>query len=334
MYRIRSLIIIPLFISITTYGVTNRAFSFLEAPISSRLNALGGSNVAINDGDLSMGFCNPALLDDTTHNVLQFNYCRYTSWVNMGSALYGYNFNRRNYFAVGFHFISYGKMDYMDETGNPTGGTFSATDMVISALYTRPLNQCFTIGVALKPIYSVYEHYHSFVLGIDVGGHFQTRDSCFHLGLTFKNIGWQLKRFYEGASLQKLPFNIELAFAYKFKNAPFRLGMTYHDLQHWNLDYDIDALTSSRIKWGDMFFRHTIFFVDVLPRNERFYLTLSYNHRRNRELHSTSRSLVGFALGAGVRVKQCRIDASISQLTKCNMTFQVGVSISLRELLR
>ena len=46
-------------------------FSFMSLPASSRINALGGSNASLSDGDVSMAMCNPALLHNETHQVLQ-----------------------------------------------------------------------------------------------------------------------------------------------------------------------------------------------------------------------------------------------------------------------
>ena len=39
-------------------------FSFMSLPVSSRINALGGSSVSLSDGDISLGMCNPALLHE------------------------------------------------------------------------------------------------------------------------------------------------------------------------------------------------------------------------------------------------------------------------------
>ena len=50
-------------------GAGSSVFHFLDLPVSSRLNALGGENVAIADDDISMAFINPALLTEHTDNV-------------------------------------------------------------------------------------------------------------------------------------------------------------------------------------------------------------------------------------------------------------------------
>ena len=183
-------------LSLCTFGQVSNAgrsvFSFMGLPVSSRINALGGSNVSLSDGDIAMGMCNPALLHANSHMMLQLNYSYYLPGTMFGSALYGHNFGH-NYFAVGIHYLDYGKMYYADKDGNKTGGSFGARDILIDVMYARQLGRMFKVGVTLKPVYSIYESYSSFALGADVGVHFQSPDSTFQMGLVLQNIGWQLK---------------------------------------------------------------------------------------------------------------------------------------------
>ena len=334
-------------------GSGTSAFAFMDLPVSSRLNALGGTNVSVRDGELSMAMCNPALLGTMTDMVLQLNYSYYLPGTMFGSALYGHNFGRSaiethpeepdkpNYFAVGVHYLDYGNMKYADSEGNLTGGSFGARDVLISAIYARQLSPNFSIGVALKPVMSFYESYSAFALGADVGAHFQLRDSTFQLGLSLQNIGWQLKGFYsdEGGQVREmLPLNLQLGLNYRFKHAPIRLGLTIHNMQSWKLNYERTNLTAeelANIGWADMMFRHTIFFLDIVPKSERFYLTISYNHRRRAEMHlSDQRSLAGFAFGAGVRIYKFRLGFAMSQATKSNFTYQVSFALDINSLLK
>ena len=337
-------------------------FSFMSLPTSSRLNALGGSNVSLSDGDVSMAMCNPALLHATTHQVLQLNFSYYLPGTMFGSVLYGHNFaeapslvsketsdkpEKPNYFAVGVHYLDYGHMQYADENGNLTGGSFGARDILIDIMYARQLHPCWKVGVTLKPVYSIYEAYSSFAIGADIGAHYATRDSTFQMGLVLQNIGWQLKGFYSeegGANHEMLPLNLQLGLTYKIKHAPLRFHMQLHNLQTWYLNYEWTSLDKSPttgdiiphdVKWYDMLFRHTIFSIEIVPKSERFYIALSYNHRRRAELNLIDqRSLAGFSLGAGVRIKQARLGFAMSQLTKSNFSYQVGLSLDINSLLK
>ena len=337
-------------------------FSFMSLPVSSRINALGGSNVSLSDGDISMGMCNPALLHANSHMTLQLNYSYYLPGTMFGSVLYGHNFGRSpvekpfegdgepdkpNYFAVGLHYLDYGRMSYADEYGNQTGGGFGARDILIDVMYARQLGRMFKVGVTLKPVYSIYESYSSFAIGADVGAHYQTPDSAFQMGLVLQNIGWQIKGFYSdegGSNHEMLPLNLQLGLTYRVRHAPLRFHIQLHNLQTWYLNYEWTSIDKSPttgdimphdVKWIDMLFRHTIFSFEIVPKSEKFYIALSYNHRRRAELNLVDqRSLAGFAIGAGVKIKQARIGFAMSQMTKSNFSYQVGLTLDINSLMK
>lgn len=315
-----------------TKGAGSSVFHFLNLPVSSRLNALGGENVSISDDDISMAFINPALLTAKTDKVLQLNYAYYLAGTMFGSAMYGHNY-QDNYFGAAIHYLDYGQMQYADEWGNLLGTTFTAKDICVNLMYARQLGPMFRVGATIKPIFSVYESYTSFALGADVGGHFQTADSTFQMGLALRNIGWQLKSFYEdafGQHTEMLPLNLEFGLNYRLAHAPLRFSLTIHNMQHWNI-----APAGEEVKWYDMLFRHTIWAVDIMPKSEKFYLTLSYNHRRQAEMNITDiKSLAGFALGAGVKIYKFRLGFALSQYTKSNFTYQVSLSTDINSFLK
>ena len=338
-------------------------FSFMSLPVSSRINALGGSNVSLSDGDVSMGMCNPALLTGSTDKVLQLNYSYYLPGTMFGSVLYGHNFGnskaqpryqgkddefeKPNYFAVGVHYLDYGKMQYADQDGNLTGGSFGARDILIDVMYARQLHPCWKVGVTLKPVYSIYEAYSSFAIGADVGAHFQLPDSTLQIGLVLQNIGWQLKGFYSeegGSNHEMLPLNLQLGLSYRVKHAPLRFHLQIHNMQTWYLNYEWTSRDISPtkgeplphdVKWYDMMFRHTIWTIEVTPKSEKFYIALSYNHRRRAELNLVDqRSLAGFSLGAGVRIKQVRVGFAVSQLTKSNFSYQGSLTLDINSMMK
>ena len=313
-------------------GAGSSVFHFLNLPVSSRMNALGGENVAISDNDISMAFMNPSLLTAHTDKVLQLNYAYYLAGTMFGSVMYGHNY-KENYFAAGIHYLDYGKMQYADELGNLLGSSFTAKDICVNLIYARQLGPMFRVGATLKPIFSVYESYTSFALGADVGGHFQTRDSALHIGLALRNIGWQLKAFHEedyGQNTEMLPLNLELGLSYRLKHAPLRFSLTVHNMQRWNI-----APRETNVKWYDMLFRHTIWAIDIVPKNEKFYITASYNHRRQAEMNITDvSSIAGLAFGAGVKIYKFQLGLAISQYSKSNFTYQVSLSTDINSFLK
>ncbi len=331
-------------------------FSFLSLPASARLNALGGSNVSLSEGEVASAMCNPALLSDSTGKQVELCYGYYGSSQHFGSALYGHNWGA-NYFAGGIQYLNYGKFVYADEYGTLDGATFTAQDILINLTYARQLNEMFTVGVSLKPVISAYEIYTSFALGADVGGHFVLPEKGLEVGLTLQNIGWQLKGFYTDengdSDLEMLPLNLQLGISYKLPHAPIRFSLTTHNWQRWNLSYQVANIgtkrsdqkvqyyTTTNVPWYDMLFRHTIWAVDIVPKSNKFWITLSYNHRRRQELNLVDtganveqKSLAGFAIGAGLNIKGVHLGVAASQYTRSNYTFQFSLSLDVNQFIK
>lgn len=312
------------------------SFGYLDLPYSSRLGALGGSQVSHSDGELASAMCNPALLTAQTDKVLSLSYAYYGLATNFASVAYGHNWGY-NYFAAGVHYLDYGRFDYRDEWGMGEGATFSARDILIDVIYARQLHSNWRVGVSLKPMMSFYETYSSFALGADVGIHYQTSDSLFHLGLSLQNIGWQLKGFYNDMGYERreaLPINLQLGLDYHLPHAPLRFYLTLHHLQKWDLSYT-DQVSDKEVKWIDKLFRHAIIGVEIVPKNNKFYLTAAYNHRRNRDLTIANQmSMAGFSFGAGITQPKFRLGVSMAQYTRRNFTFQATFALDINNLLQ
>jgi len=340
-------IVVFLSLCVNTFG-QSYTYSYLGLPVSSRASALGGSNVAIQDADITMSMVNPALLNSRIHMTASIDFAYYSGMSLFGTLAYGHNY-KDHYFAAGLQFVDYGKFQYADIYGNRDGSTFTAKDFALYLSYAHPFGEIFTLGATLKPLYSVYERYTSFALAADLGVHVHTPDSSFHAGLCIRNFGVQVKSFYkyEGAQHRELvPFNIELAIAYRFKHAPIRLSLTAHDLQSWRINYvsninqsnAISGMTSTnsgKVKWYDNMFRHVIVSAEIIPKSERFYIALSYNHQRRQEMAlQNKRALSGFAIGAGVRIKQFHIGFALSQYQAGNFAYQVNLQSSIGDFLK
>ena len=316
-------------------------YNSLNLPYSARHNALGGSNVSTSDGDLGMALNNPALLSQASDKLLSLNYAYYGASMNFASVLYGHNWGH-NYSGYAIHYLDYGKFAYADEYGNLLGTTFSARDFLFEGMYARQLSHGFRIGAAIKGLYSSYESYSSFALGADVGAYYSIPDSTLQIGLSLQNIGWQLKGFYSdeyGQKLASLPLNLQLGLSYKLAHAPLRFSLTIHNMQTWNLSYvgidEKQANHKSQDTWYNTLFSHTVWAVDIVPKKDVFWLTVSYNHRRRREMAIQDQfSLAGLAIGTGFHVKGVRIGAAFSQYTRGNFTFQTSISLQINELMK
>ena len=70
-------------------GIT--AFSFVDVELSPRIEAMGGSGIAIIDRDVALAQTTPSLLNAEMHNALVFSFTDYFSDVN----LIGFSFAKK-----------------------------------------------------------------------------------------------------------------------------------------------------------------------------------------------------------------------------------------------
>ncbi|ODT53020.1 MAG: hypothetical protein BGP01_14175 [Paludibacter sp. 47-17] len=317
------------------------AYRMLDLPVSSRMAALGGKNVSSPDGDLNFAFLNPALLNGASNSMLSLNMANYLADIQFGTAAYGFS-KGRHHFAAGVQFLDYGTFKEATES-NEIIGEFTAKDIALSLIYSQELSERISVGVTLKPVFSAYERYTSFGAAFDMGLHYRSVSGLFSAGMALRNLGAQLKGYYLGADGQhteRLPLDLQLGFTQKLAHAPFRLSLTLHQLNRWNLyytdnssgktDYDYIEMAGS-ISVADMAFRHAIVGVEFLP-GKNFYLAASYNHRRHQELVMNGfRSMAGFSFGGGVRISKFQVGFGVSQFQVGNSSYLFSVSTSLNE---
>ncbi len=315
-------------------------YQFLNLPSGARQAGYGDYNISIYDNDLNFAFANPALLSEKTHNFLGINYANRFSDINLGSAIYGRNFGSKNFMAFGINYIDYGKF-LETSPSDEILGEFTAKDIAFHFVYARYLSPRWTIGIAMKPIISVYERYNSFGLAFDVGASYHNEDKKFSAGLVLKNAGFQFNGYSSIDGKQNretLPLDLQLGISQGFKNAPIRMSMTVHNIQRWDLSYQqnssINEGETPRTKTSevfDMMFRHTIFAVEIFPI-KTMYLAVSYNHRRRMEMAvSGKRSVAGFAFAAGLKLYKFQLGVSVVPYQTGNLTYNLTLSTSLTE---
>jgi len=344
------IIILFSFFSIFAWGQAGRGvYTFLELPVSSRIAALGGTNVSIADSDVNFMFRNPALLTPQTDKVAGFNYANYLADINFGSAVYGMNFGEKNYMAFGVQYFDYGKFLYKTENNqNLNNGDvetyFGAKDMAFYVSYARPLTEQLTVGGTFKPIFSSYEQYTSFGFAVDAGLNYVNEETLFSAGLVLRNIGTQVKGYYsdeDGQHYEPLAFDIQLGATQKLRHAPLRFSLTLNNLHRWDLSYQStnqkkSSLTNNdeadnKIGFFDMAFRHAIIGVEFVPTNN-FYIAAGYNHRRRQELSMDGfKSLAGFSVGAGIKVYKFHVGFGMTQFQVGLNSYQFSISTSLNE---
>jgi hypothetical protein len=328
------------------YGV----YQFIDLPVSSRQAALGGSNVSMRDNDLSFAFQNPSLLTDNTSKMISLNMANYLTDIKFGSAMYGFSLGKKNYFAVGVQYIDYGSFVKTSDV-NVVEGEFGAQDMALNIVYSRSITDRINVGATLKPIFSVFESYSSFGVALDAGISYVHPNDLFSAGFVVRNLGTQITGYYSdenGQHYEPIPLNIQLGLSQKLEHAPFRMSLTLHNLQRWNLAYSsLNQSTNTgsleinspdqilddenEIGFLDMAFRHSIIGVEFLP-GKNFYLAASYHHRRHQELKMTGfKSLTGFSFGGGLKLRKFQLGFGMSQFQLGNYSYQFSINTSLNE---
>lgn len=317
--------------------VGSSVYSFLDLPVSSRMAALGGSNVSLRDNDISFAFRNPSLLTGENNKQLGLSFTSYLAGIKFGTAVYGLKLTDKHLLAAGIQYIDYGNFTETNEV-NDELGSFSAKDMALYLVYKYKINDRMSVGGTLKPVFSSYERYTSYGVAFDAGFSYAVPEKYFYAGLTLRNMGTQLKGYYstsEGQHYEKLPFQIEVGISKKLDHAPFRFSLTLHNLQKWNLNYlsgeNVDEDLTKKISFADMAFRHTIVSAEFVP-GKNFYLIASYNHRRHAELLMKGfKSMAGFSFGGGIKLYKFHVGYGMTTYQTGLTAHQFSVTTSLND---
>jgi hypothetical protein len=299
------------------------AFRILDIPSSARASALGGNYIAVKDNDINLGIFNPALLNADMGSQVALSYLPYFEGINIGYAAYGHHCDSlKTTFSGTVQYVDYGDFTRRDETGAELG-QFSAGEYVIQVGAGRAIDSLFSVGANVKFITSSLENYNSTAWAVDIGGVFVKRKLGLTVAAMLRNIGYQTSTFTD--QREKLPFQAQLGITYKFKHAPFRLGLMVEQLQQWDLTYDdpnatvnIDPTTGEviedKVTSAEKVFLHLVPSAEILL-SENFMLRLGYNFRRRQEMVLPDKpAITGLSFGAGLRVSKFHISYGYSQI--------------------
>lgn len=310
-------------------------FQFLSLSNSARTSALSNSGLAIWNQDLNLALSNPSLLDSSMHKHFALNYTNYIADINYGMAAYSQNFKSIGTFAFGINYLHYGDFDETDLTGQKIG-SFSASDYAFNLIYSKALLKELQIGFNLKFIYSNYYQFFSSGIALDGGITYHNDQKNQSLALVFSNLGHQIKPYREG-NFEKLPFDVQLAFAQKLKHAPFRFLIGLHHLHYWKmafespLDKTDNTFASEPNKksgfdqFGDEALRHINVGAEIVP-GKNFYLRVGYNFQRYKEMAIKDKfGMLGFSFGLGLRIYKFHISYahSICHVAGSTNTFSI-----------
>lgn len=312
------------------------AFRILDIPNSARASALGGNYIAVYDNDINLGLFNPALLNASMGRQVALSYLPYFDGINIGYAGYAHHFDSLGAtFSGSVQYVDYGTFLRTDESGTELG-EFRAGEYVLQVGGGMPVDSLFSVGANLKFITSNLDTWNSTAWAVDLGGVFHKRSLGLTVAAMVRNIGYQTSTFT--GTREKLPLQVQLGTTYKFKHAPFRLGLMFEQLQQWDLTYEdpnatvqIDPITGEviedRVTRFDKLMLHVVPSVEVLL-SENFMLRVGYNYRRRQEMVLPDKpALTGVSFGVGLKLSKFHLSYGYSQLNLAGISNTITLAV-------
>jgi hypothetical protein len=313
-------------------------YEFLNLPPSARIMALGGTNIAIMDHDLTVQLANPAALNPRMNRLVSFSTVAYPGKVNYGNVSYAHKFKIPGTFGFGLQYIAYGKFTETDETANILG-TFNAGEMNIYAGYGYQFGRIFSAGVNAKFIYSQLGPYSSVGMAADLAVMINDTAHNVTASIVAKNLGGQFKPYNKGVR-EPMPFDLQAGLSFGFKNVPFRFHFTFHNLYRWDIRYNnpaeaqqdnlfTDSSDAKPKKYiADKLFRHVIIGVEFNIKKV-VRIDVAYNHLRQQELKlATRRGVPGLSVGLGVHVRQFDVAYGFQPMAQGATAHQFTISVN------
>ena len=164
-----------------------------------------------------------------------------------------------------------------------------------------------------------------------IGLSYYNSEKEFSFGVVLKNIGAQLKPYYEDR--QKMPWDIQMGISKKMNHAPLRLSLTAMYLNRWKFDYIDNADKEYK---GDNFakalFKHLVIGIDYIP-SENFWIGVGFNPKTKMDmkLQGGGNGLAGFSAGAGVKIKMFDVGVSFAKYHPSAMSMMMSVSTTLAD---
>ena len=332
------LIVLYFPLSIVAQDGGQGAFSFINVEHSPRIEALGGSAIAVFDNDVSLSQTTPSLLNASMHNELAFTFGDYFSDINLLSFSYARDFKEIGVIGVSLKAISYGDFQRNNAAGY-NYGSFSASDQVLTFGIGKKVYEKLSLGVNLNLLNASYDTYTSFALSSNISLTYFNVAKRFTATLLFRNIGRQLNAY--SSNKESFPFEIEFAISKELKHLPFRYHLTYNNINRFDIKSPYKLMTQTNIETGELeikeesiaktALRHIVIGGEFNPFRKSFFIRAGMNFQRRFDLSTViSPAMVGFSWGIGFRVSKYHLDYSRSSyhLSGTPNNFSVAINLS------
>lgn len=296
-------------------------YGLLNLNTSARAGGLGGILIASSNPDISMVSDNPAYLGQGLHNQLNLSYINYFADIQYGRVSYSYQTQKFGSFAAGLFYLNYGDFIEANEYGDITG-EFHAAEYTFDLSWGYRIDSVLSIGVNVRPIYSVFERYSSWGIATDAALLYISPGKLTSAAVLVRNLGTQLSTYYSPEK-EPLPFEVMAGFTQKIQHAPFRLSLTLRNLQKFDLDVkqpgeETDPATGNKLyqkKFQEIASKsldHIVAAVEFVP-GKVFQIRFGYNFRNRAELKLGTRNTAsGLTFGFGLNLGKLNLDYALA----------------------
>lgn len=200
-------------------------YDLLRFEAAPRGAALGGHSLALSGGEFSSLASHPAGLAGLEQRQLSASYADHPLDVAGGRFAYGAP-TRYGYTAASLTYLSYGSFDRRNSLEEDPSGTFTPSDLLVTAGFARSFGHGVGVGVAAKFIRGEIDTYTSSALVFDASAHWDTGFRMIELAAGFSNAGFQLEKY--GETAEALPLLAHAGIAKQLEHLPLKLSLTGH----------------------------------------------------------------------------------------------------------
>jgi hypothetical protein len=151
----------------------------------------------------------------------------------------------------------------------------------------------------------------------DLGVAYQHPEKELTFGLSLRNLGFQVKKFYSDGQPMPVPLNLQTGFSYRLSHMPLRISASAFYLQQPDIQYldpndpgklDITGkLVKDKKKITEQIARHLCLGGEFLL-SKAFNIRIGYNHLRRKELKTeTGSGLTGYSLGFVINTRPLNV---------------------------
>ena len=269
--------------------------AFLRLPTSASGAGMAEAGVAVTAGSQAI-FVNPAGLASVKGGYASFSHALWADTLTFDVLSAAFNTPYGGVAGIGLRSLSYGKMDALDNKGDPAG-SISPRDLAVDAGWGADLGSGLAAGFSLRYINSRIKR-SATAYAADAGVTQRVGRTFF--GAALQNAGTGLKF---GDESYPLPLNLKLG-----------VGLPYGRSLLGAFDFN---LTSGCNPWVALGGKYTSFLRDGLA----LVLRAGYN-----TASGDTGGINGFALGFGLSLPDMAFDYSLRTMGQLGPTHHIGIS--------